>query len=146
MFSLIITIISIALVAALAVATIYYGGTAFTTGSTKAQAAGLVSSAQQIAGAEVLYFNDFQTLDTASGFPTLIAKGYLTAVPAGTWTVVANPSPGTADASFIGGSTTTGLFELQNSAVTAAVCSAPTLTGSGQYGCTGSPGVFYYND
>ncbi len=58
MFSLIITIISIALVAALAVATIYYGGSAFTQGSAKANAATLISQAQQITGAEVLYAND----------------------------------------------------------------------------------------
>jgi hypothetical protein len=58
MFSLIITIISIALVAALAVATIYYGGSAFTKGTAKANAAALVSGAQQITGAAALYSND----------------------------------------------------------------------------------------
>lgn len=58
MFSLIITIISIALVAALAVATIYYGGSAFSSGSAKAVAATIVSNAQQVTGANVLYAND----------------------------------------------------------------------------------------
>ena len=58
MFSLIITIISIALVAALAVATIYYGGSAFSNGSAKAEAATIVSNAQQVTGANTLYAND----------------------------------------------------------------------------------------
>jgi hypothetical protein len=51
MFSLIITIISIALVAALAVATIYYGGSAWSEGQINAQAGTLLNQAQQIAGA-----------------------------------------------------------------------------------------------
>lgn len=58
MFSLIITIISIALVAALAVATIYYGGSAFTQGTAKANASALVSAGQQVTGALTLYAND----------------------------------------------------------------------------------------
>lgn len=51
MFSLIITIISIALVAALALATIYYGGTAFNKGSAEAKASQLINEGQQINGA-----------------------------------------------------------------------------------------------
>lgn len=51
MFSLIITIISIALVAALALATLYYGGAAFNKGSAGAQAARLINEGQQINGA-----------------------------------------------------------------------------------------------
>jgi hypothetical protein len=58
MFSLIITIISIALVAALAVATIYYGGSAFTQGTAKANASAYVAAGQQINGALALYAND----------------------------------------------------------------------------------------
>lgn len=57
MFSLIITIISIALVAALAVATIYYGGSAFTEGSVKAQASTFINAGQQVAGAVSVYQN-----------------------------------------------------------------------------------------
>jgi sensor histidine kinase regulating citrate/malate metabolism len=49
MFSLIITIISIALVAAIAVATLYYGGTQFSQGTAKATADQIISAAQQIA-------------------------------------------------------------------------------------------------
>lgn len=55
MFSLIITIISIALVGALAVASIYYGGDAFAQGSEKAGASTLVNQYQQIKGAADLY-------------------------------------------------------------------------------------------
>lgn len=58
MFQLIIAIIAIALVALLAVASLYYGGSAFSTGSARAAAATVVSQAQQINAAEVLYAND----------------------------------------------------------------------------------------
>lgn len=55
MFSLIITIISIALVTALALATIYYGGSAFRDHSSKAKAAEVVLQGQQISAAVDLY-------------------------------------------------------------------------------------------
>lgn len=55
MFSLIITIISIALVVALVAATMYYGGSALNQGTEKADAAAFVSGAQQITGAISLY-------------------------------------------------------------------------------------------
>lgn len=55
MFSLLITIISIALVAALAVATIYYGGDAFKTAQTRAVAAAVVTQGQQVLGAVELF-------------------------------------------------------------------------------------------
>lgn len=54
MFSLIITIISIALVAALALATIYYGGDAFTKGGDAAKAAQFINEGQQLQGALTL--------------------------------------------------------------------------------------------
>jgi len=55
MFSLIITIISIALVAALALATLYYGGGAFNQGRAQAQAAKVRSQSQQLLGAAELF-------------------------------------------------------------------------------------------
>ena len=58
MFSLIITIISIALVAALALATLYFGGDAFNQGSAKASAATVVNQASQINGANTLFYLD----------------------------------------------------------------------------------------
>ncbi len=51
MFSLIISIIAIALVAALALASIYYGGTAFQEGSTDAEASTVVNQGQQVQAA-----------------------------------------------------------------------------------------------
>ena len=58
MFSLIITIISIALVAALAVSTLYFGGDSFNRGTAQASAATMVNQASQIAGANTLYAVD----------------------------------------------------------------------------------------
>lgn len=55
MFSLIITIISIALVAALALATLYYGGAAFNRGHADAQAAKVRNQGQQLLGANELF-------------------------------------------------------------------------------------------
>ena len=79
MFSLIITIISIALVAALAVATIYYGGSAFTQGTAKANASALVGASQQITGANTLHYNDKSA--NAADIQALVTDGYLQAVP-----------------------------------------------------------------
>jgi hypothetical protein len=58
MFQLIVTIISIALIVALALASIFYGGSAFTNSAAKTAEAALVNGGQQIAGAAVLYRND----------------------------------------------------------------------------------------
>ncbi len=58
MFALIITIISIALVAALAIASIYYGGTTFSQGIAQAQGSTIVNQAQQIGAAVTLFEND----------------------------------------------------------------------------------------
>lgn len=67
MFSLIISIISIALVAALAAATVYFGGAAFNKGSAGADASTFVNAGQQISGAF--------TLAAADGFsPTTVAE------------------------------------------------------------------------
>ena len=58
MVNLIITLISIALIAAVAVAALYNGGDAFRQGSAKSSAAQLVNAGQQISAANVLYAND----------------------------------------------------------------------------------------
>jgi len=57
MFSLIIAIVSIALVVALVAATMYYGGDSLTQGRTTADAAAFVSGAQQIAGAQAMHLS-----------------------------------------------------------------------------------------
>lgn len=66
MFSLIISIISIALVAALAAATVYFGGAAFNKGSAGADASTFVNAGQQIAGAFTLASADGYTVDTVA--------------------------------------------------------------------------------
>ena len=93
MFSLIITIISIALVAALALATLYFGGDAFNQGSAKASAATVVNQAQQISGANTLYFLDKQVYGEVVN---LTADGkYLASAPnPGALEGGADPKPG----------------------------------------------------
>ncbi len=86
MFSLIITIISIALVAALALATLYYGGDAFNRGSAGAAAARLINEGQQVNGAVAIYKADLAAssvtaITTLTGLTTSSPK-YLSQVPA----------------------------------------------------------------
>lgn len=83
MFSLIVSIISIALVAVLAAASIYYGGDAFTKGSAKALASTVVTQAQQISSANTLYKNDNGGV-TATALTDLTdgANQYLSSQPA----------------------------------------------------------------
>lgn len=64
MFSLIISIISIALVAALAAATVYFGGAAFNKGTAGADASAFINAGQQIAGAFTLSATDGDDADT----------------------------------------------------------------------------------
>jgi len=81
MFSLIVSIISIALVAVLAAASIYYGGDAFTKGSAKALASTVVTQAQQISSANTLFKNDNGGVSAAS-VDALVTGEYLASVPA----------------------------------------------------------------
>ena len=81
MFSLIVSIISIALVAVLAAASIYYGGDAFTKGSAKALASTVVTQAQQISSAHTLYKND-EGGSAALNVSALVTGKYLASVPA----------------------------------------------------------------
>lgn len=79
MFSLIITIISIALVAALALATLYYGGTAFSQSTAKAEAARSLNEGQQLMAAADLF------LVNRGRYPAnvaeLVASDYLKQIP-----------------------------------------------------------------
>ena len=83
MFQLIVAVISIALVAALAIASIYYGGTAFSQSSLRANVVTLVNGGQQIAGAQALYRTDFSNNATTLAQLTSNASGqtYLSALP-----------------------------------------------------------------
>lgn len=86
MFSLVITVISIALAAALVLGSLYYGGSAWSDGSIKANATAVVNQAQQIAGAMTLYAvnNSGAEPGAASGktyFEELVDENYLQGTP-----------------------------------------------------------------
>ncbi|KVP75152.1 hypothetical protein WJ96_05160 [Burkholderia ubonensis] len=95
MFSLIITIISIALVVALVAATMYSGGDTLTNGRTSADAAAFVTGAQQISGAQVMHLSlEGKVATTVSGGAAgtdLVLDKYLASAPvvkadaAGVW-------------------------------------------------------------
>lgn len=88
MFSLVITIIAIALVAGLALATLYYGGNAFNKSSSAADNAKIVQEGNQIAGAFELYKADKGALPTgtvAEIKTEMVDAGYLKAWPDSTW-------------------------------------------------------------
>lgn len=101
MFQLIVAVISIALVAALALASIWYGGEAFTRGQLKAQVTTMINQAQQISGANTLYKTDNGGLD-ATDVAQLVAPSasgltYLSAditppskITAGEWFLTAD--------------------------------------------------------
>ncbi len=95
MFSLIIALISIVLVALLAAAVIYYGGDSFNKGNAKAKAAEILNQAELIKGAFTAYKVEQGTIeinqancdigaDNISGcLDPLIEKQYLTDIPQG---------------------------------------------------------------
>lgn len=83
MFSLIIALVSIVLVAAIAAATMYYGGSSYAQAQGRADAAKVVNAGAQIAGAVAAY-----TANTASApadLNTLVTSNYLSTLPAGSW-------------------------------------------------------------
>ncbi len=80
MFSLIITIVSIALVVALVAATLYHGGDTLTQGRVTAKASEYVAGAQQIAGAYTM--NQALNGQNAATVQALISAGTLKSVPA----------------------------------------------------------------
>lgn len=75
MFSLLITIISIALVAALALATLYYGSDAFNRGAAGAEASKLITQQQQLLGATELFIAREGRIP--NGTDELVSLGYL---------------------------------------------------------------------
>lgn len=79
MFQLIVAVIAIALVIALTLASIFYGGEAFTRSSLKANVAALVNQAQQISGAHTLYKTD--KAKKADAIIDLKNGGYLAEIP-----------------------------------------------------------------
>lgn len=155
MFQLIVAVISIALVAILAIASIYYGGSAFLQSSTKAAVTSLVNGGQQIAGAQALYKTDHA--GAATTFANLLtdANGnhYLTQAPAlpsvatGTWDLASTAG----DLAKVSISTTSNILDVCNyaeeQATGAAIAGADdaaklaTIDGQtaplGQFGCYG---------
>lgn len=85
MFSLIITLLSIGLVALLALASIYYGGDIFSSGNQKAAAAQILTESQQMRGA--LSAHVALVGDRASSTDDLVSSQILKAVPDG-WGVI----------------------------------------------------------
>lgn len=84
MFSLIVTIIAIALLALLAAAAIYYGGSQYVEQKTNAAAAAMVGTATQIESAVSLYKHDHQGT-YPSNLQELVDKKYLKSSPPGSW-------------------------------------------------------------
>lgn len=133
MFSLIITIISIALVAALALATLYYGGSAFNKGQAGAKAAQLINEGQQVNGAVTIYNADLISGDTTAvtDVAGLVTAKYLSQAPAS-----------------FGGAAALADGEV-TVATTEAVCDEVTKRGgseTGVFGCrdnAGTPEFFY---
>lgn len=83
MFQLIVAIISILLIAALSLASLYYGGDAMTSGAAKSAAATFVNQGQQVAGAHALYKtgNGGTPVADGSNLSELVTGEYLAAVP-----------------------------------------------------------------
>jgi len=146
MFNLIITIISIALVVAMAAAAVYYGGEAFTNGTAKANAATLVTQAQQLNGAITMFKNDNGGSAPASVGDLTYGGEYLqsapipgSAAPTGAWTLTGGNSVITG----VGSETCIALNNASGHAEDAAVGPA-TLT-TAVYGCTASGTLTYRN-
>jgi len=79
MFNLIVAVISIALIAAMAAASIFYGGSAFGSGTAQAQASTLVNNGQQVSGAQQLYMID--NSGNRSNDIDVLTPTYLQALP-----------------------------------------------------------------
>lgn len=79
MFSLVIAVISVLLVAALALAVIYYGGSAFSDGEASAQASRLINQGQQVLGAAELFKSEKGRWPDSVA--ELVSEHYLKSVP-----------------------------------------------------------------
>lgn len=84
MFSLVVTIISILLVASLTYMGLYYMGGVSDSAHLNAKAAQVLNSATQIQASVNLYENEHAGMAPAS-FQDLVTSGYLKAIPDGSW-------------------------------------------------------------
>jgi len=80
MSNLIITIIAIALGAAVVLASMYSGGSAMTQGAAKSAATGVLNQAQQISGGATMFANDHGGTSIAA-LADLTTGNYLKAIP-----------------------------------------------------------------
>lgn len=79
MYSLMISIISIALISAMALSSIYYGGASLNKGTTDADVAAIINQGQQIQGAITMANIDRNA--TAVSLATLVSEEYLQEAP-----------------------------------------------------------------
>lgn len=86
MFSLIISIIAIALAAVLLLTSAFYGGDALTQGTSKAEAAALANEAQQISAGYQLFKVETRG-DVPADVAELVDAGYLRQAPATDWII-----------------------------------------------------------
>ncbi|MBC8738485.1 hypothetical protein F6X40_17060 [Paraburkholderia sp. UCT31] len=84
MFSLLVTVISIALVVVLAAATMYYGGGVISNSGAAGNASKVLNESTQITGAIQSYQNDNAGSLPAS-MSDLITGGYLASAPSQSW-------------------------------------------------------------
>ena len=139
MFSLIITIISIALVAALALATIYYGGTAFNKGSAEAVASQRINEGQQINGAKTM-----QNADLAADPDSTLTftPDYLAQAPAG-WTIPATAHGVASVTDAVSSDVCDSVNRKAGTTTVLADLAAAAAAGVPQYGCTTDLHVYY---
>ncbi len=130
MFSLIITIISIALVVALVAATMYHGGDVLSEGRAEADAAAVVAGAQQISGAATMQL----ALDAANtDLAGLVTAKYLSSIPS-------IPGGETTDWTL---NTTTKTVSIGTGVLSDAVCDAIAADGNSAYGCVKATGFSF---
>ena len=83
MFNLIISIIAIALVVVLAVASLYYGGESFSKGRIETEAARYRNEATQIAGAATMFKARGNSIDSNFTLQVLLDDNFLRELPSG---------------------------------------------------------------
>lgn len=158
MFNLIVAVISIALIAAMAAASIFYGGEAFSESTAQAQASTLVNNGQQISGAQQLYMIDNSGV-RAAAMTDLTTNNYLQAVPTppasvvdtGTWAIAGAGELAVIDLVAANATAVCASIAEQGGLGSGTVASAGApaasdLTGDAQFGCLtdGADLIFAY--
>lgn len=146
MFQLIVAVISIALVAALAIASIYYGGTAFSQSSLRANVVTLVNGGQQIAGAQALYRTDFgsgavaaanlnQLTTPVNGVTYLASAPGISPIASGSWSLIEVGTAGEATHAYVPFASGT------NATLVCGEVSKQAGTGAAQFFCSDNAGA-----